>query len=470
MRFFDYIKTAFRNLKRQKLRTFLTVIAIVIGSLSVIIMLSLVIGVRRVMINQLESIGGLTLVTVTGSDNMEGGGDLLSSGNGGDNSDGKKLDDTVLAEFKSIENVSSATPVANIWAKSMKLEGQEKRTWANTLAYDIESNVFQVPIIHGRALEKGDMDKIVVGVETLKAFGYKDRPAEAVGKNMIFIMDGYNTPDWGPLPEKPPTNANKEWWDEQGKIQKEVKAEIVGVTSGGTDSRQNFITLDWARKMQTQVRWEWDEEANKNCQGDECKNMDVQKLVKEDMILKNGYGSIILKADNTKNVKAIGEEIKKDGYGVTTAEEMLDEITKIFTTVGIVAGVIGGISLFVAAIGIINTMIMATYERTREIGVMRACGATRAAIRRLFTIEASLLGFFGGVIGLIVSYLLSLLGNFIADKIATSESIPISGIITFPIWLIIGVVVFTTIIGLLSGLYPAHRAAKLDPVEALRYE
>jgi putative ABC transport system permease protein len=193
-------------------------------------------------------------------------------------------------------------------------------------------------------------------------------------------------------------------------------------------------------------------------------------LTRDENFKNSGYGTLMLKADNTKNVAAIAEEIKKHGYGVTTAQDMLDKIGQIFTMLGLLAGVIGGISLFVAAIGIINTMIMATYERTREIGVMRACGAKKSTIRRLFTFEAGLLGFWGGVIGLFFSFLLSIVGNIIADRIATSQNLPIKGIITFPLWLIIGVIAFTTIIGLLAGLYPANRAARLDPVEALRYE
>lgn len=480
MRFFDYIKTAFKNLRRQKSRTILTIIAIVIGSLSVIIMLSLVISARRVMIKQLESIGGFTLITVTGSENMGGGGNLFDV-NGSSDSDAKKLDDAVVTQLKKMDHVAAATPVASIWSKAMKIEGSEKKTWPNVLGYEVGSSVFEVPIAYGRGLHEGDMDKVVVGIDILKNLGLDGNPKDVVGKKMIFILDGNNTPDWGPEPEKPPANADKDWWEAQNKISKEIKAEIVGVTSGGTDSRQSFISLDWARKMQTQVRWEFDDEARKKAEeamqnqkkdnnNSNFNGNNFQKLVKEDMIEKNGYSAIMLKADNTKNVVSLGQNIKNLGYAVTTAEDMLKEIQKIFTMLGLLSGAIGGISLFVAAIGIINTMIMATYERTREIGVMRACGATKATIRKLFTFEASLLGFFGGVIGLLVSFGLAQVGNLVANKIATSESLPISNFITFPIWLIFGVIAFTTVIGLLSGLYPAHRAAKLDPVDALRYE
>ena len=196
----------------------------------------------------------------------------------------------------------------------------------------------------------------------------------------------------------------------------------------------------------------------------------VFKLVKTNQYAERGYGAAIAKADNTDNVKSVGDALKKMGYGVTTAQDMLDGISKMFLALSIVFGVIGGISLFVAAIGIINTMAMAIYERTREIGVMRACGATKSTVRRLFTFEAALLGFLGGAIGLAVSYGIAQLGNVLADHFATSLNIPIKGLLTFPLWLILGALAFTTIVGFLAGVFPAMRAARLDPVEALRYE
>lgn len=473
MKFLDYLKISFKNITRQRARTILTTLAIVIGAMSVIIMVSLVVSARKVMIKQLESIGALTLVTVSGNPDMERGGGLLDTNGGGDSSDGKKLDDAVVKELRETDHVVSVTPTANIWAKSMKLEGQEKKTWPNVLAYDVDSSVLDLPVLYGRGLKKGDMDKIVVGTDVLKTFGFEDNPEDAVGKNMTFILDGYNNPDWGPAPEKPPIDGdNKAWWEAQEKKTKEIKAEIVGIVNGGMDSRQSFVTLDWAKRMQTQVRWEYDEEKNKEYRekGIDTSNMNFQKVVKEDMISKNGYATILLKVDNPKNVVQVGEEIKKKGFGVATAEDIIKEISKVLTVIGIIAGTIGGIALFVAAIGIINTMIMAIYERTREIGVMRACGATKSTIRKLFTFEAAFFGFFGGIIGLIVSFGLAKIANIILDKVAESESLPVSDFISFPVWLVFGVVAFTTFIGFLSGIYPAHRAAKLDPVEALRYE
>jgi ABC-type antimicrobial peptide transport system permease subunit len=194
------------------------------------------------------------------------------------------------------------------------------------------------------------------------------------------------------------------------------------------------------------------------------------KLVVRDNTKDYGYGSIIIKAKSSGAVDEIAKSLEGLNLRPITAQAMIEQFSQIFTIIGAILGGIGGIALFVSAIGIINTMVMATYERTKEIGVLRACGAKRSTIRRLFTFEAALLGFFGGAIGLAVSYGIAQLGNLLLDQVATEQSLPLSGLITFPIWLIGGVIVFTTLIGTLAGLYPALRASRMDPITALRYE
>lgn len=467
MRFFDSIQLAIKNLSRQKSRTLLTIVAITVGSLSLILMASLIISIRQSLVDQFKNLGAFNLVTVVKDPNSIDNNNLM--GTNGDTSEGKMINDQTVSLVKNINHVMAVTPIANVSASTMKLAGQDKKTWASVVAFDPNTDVFAIPIIAGRKLQTTDMDKIVVGSRFLDDFNLHGKEKGLIGQKVVFNskMGGPGSGvDWGPLPEKPPVNADDSWYKAQGNKGIDITAEIVGVADNGTvGDGQNYVNIAWAKRLNTQVFWK-----NLDCKKDQqCSNTMV--LEKQDDFKNQGYTSIIIKVDDTTNLQSVADQVTKLGYGAVTAQAMLDQINKILTMVGAVLAVIAGISLFVAAIGIINTMVMATYERIREIGVMRACGATRATIRHLFTIEAALLGFLGGVFGLIISILLGQVAHLLVTKYSANlGNIPVDKIGSFPWWLILGVIGFTTLIGLLSGLGPAIKAARLNPVDALRYE
>lgn len=498
MRFSDYITLGLKNTWRRKSRSFLTIFAVVIGAISIIIMLSLVFGAQKVATKQLESIDGLTLISVSASPEVQQGGSLLNPNQNFDETS-KQLNDSTISLLKQIPNVVDAIPLVSVWVKTIKLEGQDKKFYANVIAYPIDNKVLHISVSAGRALQEGDMDKIVIGSGILDDYGYSSHPQDIIGKNLTLYFP--QSVNWGPEPPMPPQNADKDYWDNISKQMPGVNAEIIGVANG-PDQGQSYITLDWGKRLMTSRQWGWDDAGRKAY--DEMKkqiiqqlqqqlgkngkdfNLDAmannqmaaqgyndsnfQTLLLDDNLQRNGYSSILVRVDNTNNIEQVGKDIQKLGLGVQTAKQMLDDIKRIFTLIGLIVGAIGGIVLFVAALGIINNMIMATYERTREIGILRSCGATRANIRNMFIFEASSLGFLGGVIGLILSFGLAKILNLIGNQIAISQNLPINNLLSFPLWLIIGVIALTTFIGAFAGLLPAIRASHLDPVEALRYE
>lgn len=483
MKILDYFRTAFKNLLRQKARTILTIIAITVGSLSLILMASVIISIRDTLVDQFQDLGAFDLVTVIKDPNSSDQGSLIGS-RGGDPSEGKKIDEATLSSMQKFPHVAQATPtLAGFYIKTMRLEGTQRKTWGNIIAYDPDNDVFELSMSAGRKLQKNDLDKIVISSRFLQEIRYDGDPKNLIGKKAIVSLGigGGSAPDWGALPEKPPMNADKEWYEAQNNKSLEIPLEIVGVLGGGVlDSGQSYITLGFGRRLMTSVRWEYDDSARKTCEENQrsgnqptrCDSVASQKLVKDDESKRTGYASVILKVDDTANIEAVAAEVEKLGYGATTAKDMLDQINNILLTISIVLAIIGGISLFVASIGIINTMIMAIYERTHEIGVMRACGATRATVRRLFTFEAGLLGFFGGVFGVGVSYGIGQVANLIASKYGGPQlgDLPLDKIVSFPWWLIASVIGFTSLLGVMSGFFPALRASRLNPVEALRYE
>lgn len=475
MKLFDYITLAFKNLTRRKARTFLTIIAITVGSISLILMTSIIIGIRQSLQDQFMNLGAFDLVTVVKDPNSTDSNSLLSSN--GDPNSGKMIDNATLLAMKKIPDVIGATPIlSNVGVNTMRVEGSEKKVYANVAGYDPDSNVFNLPISYGRKLVASDLDSMIVGSRFIQDMGYAGHPQDLLGKHVILNYQSGGSPDWGDLPTKPLVDATGRQLDMQNKAGIDIPAEIVGVSDSGVlDDGQSYISLAWARRLMTQVRWEQNGDGGPGCNGPNCgpqaPRQQTWKLMKEDRFLEQGYSTIVLKADDKANVETIADAVKALKYGANTAKAMLDQIDKIFAMIRIVLAVIGGISLFVATIGIVNTMVMATFERTREIGVLRACGATRATIRRLFMAEAASLGFWGGMFGLIISIILAHVAKFAVEKYGASLGpLPLDHLGDFPWWLIVSVIVFSTLLGMISGLIPAIKAARLNPVEALRYE
>ena len=184
-----------------------------------------------------------------------------------------------------------------------------------------------------------------------------------------------------------------------------------------------------------------------------------------------GYDEILVRASSLNDAAGIVDWLSDLGYEVQSLKTMLDLANRGMIIVQTMLGSIGGLALLVASIGIANTMIMAVYERTKEIGILKAVGAAPGQIRGLFVLEASLIGLLGGVIGTILGWLLGKGLNWLILEILRWQKMPMQG--TFFVvswWLVLGALVFATLVGLLAGLYPAARAARLAPLDALRYE
>jgi putative ABC transport system permease protein len=190
---------------------------------------------------------------------------------------------------------------------------------------------------------------------------------------------------------------------------------------------------------------------------------------------KTGYNQVIVKVDDPNKALDIADQITALGFQAITPQSFLKGINNTFLILQIVFGGVGAIALLVAAIGIANTMAMSILERTREIGLMKAVGATNRDVLSIFLGEAAGIGFLGGVGGVVVGWLAAQAINvvaiiYLAGQASQQGGAPPSVAVYTPIWLPIFALVFATFIGMLSGLYPALRAATMIPVDALKYE
>ncbi len=182
------------------------------------------------------------------------------------------------------------------------------------------------------------------------------------------------------------------------------------------------------------------------------------------------YSSIYVRVEKIEEMGRIRKEIEDMGAGVFSLADQLKEIKLNFMIMDGMLGAIGTIALIIAALGIINTMLMSILERTREIGIMKAVGGSENGIKTIFFVEASFIGLIGAVFGLLLGWGVTRIANQIMNARIMPELTERVDLFYFPMWLILGAVAFSVLVSLAAGLYPAIRAARIDPVRALRHD
>ncbi len=182
------------------------------------------------------------------------------------------------------------------------------------------------------------------------------------------------------------------------------------------------------------------------------------------------YSSIYVRVTEMEDLTPVREKIEAMGVGVFALADELEEIKKVFLIMDSLLGAIGTIALIIAALGIINTMLMSILERTREIGVMKAVGGSENEIKFIFFVEAACIGLIGAIFGLMLGWLVTRIANQVMNTMVLPDNQGPIDLFYFPLWLILGAVGFSVVVSLAAGLYPAVRAARIDPVRALRHD
>jgi putative ABC transport system permease protein len=177
-----------------------------------------------------------------------------------------------------------------------------------------------------------------------------------------------------------------------------------------------------------------------------------------------------VRVKNPAQVESVEDAIKKMGFTTFSILDASNSLRQVFRVLYAFLGIFGSLALTVASIGIVNTLVMAILERRREIGIMKAIGASDSDVRKLFFAEAGAMGILGGIVGVVLGWAIGQIINFGVNIYLKSQSVPPEHFWSVPLWLVVFSILFAFIVSLVSGLYPAGRAAKLDPVQALRYE
>jgi putative ABC transport system permease protein len=424
MRFNDLFSMAFYNLWRRKMRTFLTILAVVIGATLVALMVSIGSGLQGFIVNQFGMAVPQNSVIVAAVKNT---GRAAANSNGPHDVSQRVVQKPFTAQ--DLENIKAIPGVEQV-NYMVNVPGQYIQPSGTSLEISVNPNA--VPnyveklrgLVAGNYFADGASGQCVIADDYLNVFGWPDA-ASAIGEQVVIHV----------------TKANI--YDTQSQ---NFTFMVVGVMTRTSSNSEVMIPMNDGINM---ARYYTD---NPLLYTDQQPGTSLQ-----------------IETTTKAQVDAVAAAVQNLGFSTTTPAQILAAVNSVFKVIRTVLAAFGLIALVVAAIGIINTLIMAIYERTREIGVMKAVGATRNDIRLLFTVEGGALGFLGGVVGVLLALLFGQVLNFIAARTFLS-SYPGFTISVFSIWLCLGVIALTTVIALVAGLAPANRAAKLDPVESLRYE
>jgi putative ABC transport system permease protein len=182
------------------------------------------------------------------------------------------------------------------------------------------------------------------------------------------------------------------------------------------------------------------------------------------------YQSLMARVASPANVPEVQDAIRRMGFRTFSILDAARSLQRFFVILDLFLGIFGSMALAVASLGIVNTLVMAVLERRREIGIMKALGASDRDIRRLFFAEAGTMGFFGGLLGAAIGGAISFGINWGTAFYLRQRNFPPEIVSAVPWWLVGAAVGFAIMVSLAAGIYPAARAAKLDPVQAIRYE
>lgn len=455
----DLLFIGLRNLWRRKLRTFLTVLGVVIGAASIIIMISFGLAISQSNENMLSRMGDMTTLTIHSSD-MGGFFPMSGQDTSPQTNEEKFLNDRAVAEIEQVMHVRAVAPVIEsggmLMYKKMtgyaQVKGIDPQYWED----------FGLVATEGANPVPGQKASALIGGWVSDSFW---DPNQSSGMPQTLDLIGQDLTWYGS--DMIETNTQPSPFEEEQQTQ-QLKPPEKKITVVGTLASENF---EYGSALILPFKEVQEMKKLKNDYDTKIASQNPDFQGPENRRDKNDFTSILVKVDDVDNVEAVQQEIEGMGYMVSGMIDITNELGNFTRIIQLVLGGIGAISLIVAAIGITNTMVMSIHERTREIGVMKVIGASVQNIRNMFLFEAGMIGLMGGAIGVLISLLASYIINTVGAQFqqnmlgpeAVAEKMSV-----MPLWLIVSALLFSIGIGVISGYYPAVRATRLSALEAMR--
>ena len=466
MKLYDVTDLALRNLRESIFRNSLTTIGISVGVASLVAMLSLGIGLQQLASRRLEKSGLFDTVVATSKRDMRNFRETRDEGPTPANS--PALDESARLKIEQLPGVVEAYPDIR-FVTELRFDGKPHLTMVSGVPFSARNNNDAFDGMQGSFFSSDAGSEVILQksfAEELLLITPKPGTDDTdigqlakslVGKEMTMRYaerkTSPSTPSSFSLPLSPSSSTSSADGSAYSVVSRELTLKIVGVTDLDPDSMRGsararvFLPLKLLQSLHVMSE-------------------------SRDASASSGptYPSLSVRVGNPNLVSAVENAIKKLGFGAFSLVDATRSVRQFFAVLDGFLAIFGSLALAVASIGIVNTLVMAILERRREIGIMKALGASDADVRGLFFAEAGAMGLVGGVVGVTLGWVIGRLINFGTNIYLARQHFPPAQIWSVPLWLILGAIGFSTLVSLAAGLYPAIRAARLDPVQALRYE
>jgi ABC-type lipoprotein release transport system permease subunit len=495
MSFLDLLRLSLRNLREAKLRATLTSMGVIVGVAVIVTMVSFGLGLQRNMLTRFRALDLFNQINVFGKSvfsmammnvdpKLRRDAEPGRQGPRRANSEATRiLDDAAIAEISKIPGVAYVEPQIS-FVVYVRCNGRVAPTSVAGASVPNASSKFKL-FAAGQMISGRDAEEAVIDDVLIETCGYKT-PAEAVGQTIEFLT----TRDEGSEDEAGKNDKAAEEEDDQSisffglPLEENDSApantisartlRISGVLGeekregAGQGGPMGFLA-NASIYVPLPVARDWTKK-HRNPMGEVALALARQSgQLGESQT--EGYGSAVVRVSDPVALTEVRKRLTELGFASFSIVDQLDQIRTVFLIIDSVLGLLGGISLLVASFGIANTMIMSILERTREIGIMKAIGAEDREIKLIFFFEAAVIGLTGGILGVLAAWGIDTLANRLAYRfILKPQGASFVDFFSLPPYLWIGAILFALAVSILAALYPASRAARIDPVRALRHD
>jgi putative ABC transport system permease protein len=466
----DTVQLALRNLRQSKLRTALTTLGVAIGIASLAGMVSLGVGLQEQFVGRFTQSGLFDSITVLPQQSnplgfMAGGRRGRAAGRGFNgvprggrataaapvdpDKPAPALDNEAIVAISALPDVKEVYPTIRIPVEAHYGQYSDVTVAAGVPMSARNEGAFQT-FSYGGFFDNDSDDTCLLSLDVARSIS-EDHPASLIGKSITL---SYATSAAGAAPDD--AGLVDLGGIQVRKVEKPYR--VVGIVErqtgpglGGAGASNLMLPLQKAREIDAQI-------------------VTGPQAFLRGSADKRPYSALTVKVKRSQSTQDVEDKIKTLGYSAFSINDALQGAKRAFILLDIVLSLIGSIALAVSSLGIVNTMVMSILERTREIGVMKAIGGSDADIRLIFLVEASAIGVLGGISGVILGWVFGRAINFGANIYIQNQGGTPGNLFSLPLWLIAGAIAFSWVVSLLAGSYPASRAARLDPIQALRHD